>query len=59
MGGWYETMTGASSEMDSSTTEGVRLRQVRDRNEYKGRHILDGQENAVMMILQTVRAGFW
>ncbi len=53
MGGWYETMIGNSSEMHSSRTEGVRLRQVSDCNRYKERHILYDQENAIM-VLQTV-----
>ncbi len=51
-------MIGAPSEMHSSTTEGVRLGNIRYRDGYTGLHVLDGQENAIM-ILQTVRRGLW
>ncbi len=56
--GWYENMTGASSQMDCSTTEGVELGKFRICNVYKERHILEGQENTIM-IRQIVQEGLW
>ncbi len=56
--GWYEKMTGASSQMDCSTREGVVLGKFRNCSVYKERHILEGQENMIM-IHQTVREGLW